>query len=144
MQISRKPEKLVVDANPILSALLGGKAKQLFFDAGISEFAATESALDEVHYYISKVAQKLEVNPAVVRFTLDLLPLTVYEPKSYRRSMKKAKLQIAHRDPQDIEILALALELGRPLWTNDNDFEDTTIQTFTTAELLSIYFPKPS
>lgn len=144
MQTSRKPEKLVVDANPILSALLGGKAKQLFLDAGISEFAATESALDEVHYYIPKVAQKLEVNSAFVRFTLDLLPLTVYEPKSYRRSMKKAKLQIAHRDPQDIEILALALELGRPLWTNDKDFEDTTIQIFTTAELLSIYFPKPS
>lgn len=58
--------------------------------------------------------------------------------------MKKAKLQIAHRDPQDIEILALALELGRPLWTNDKDFEHTTIQTFTTAELLSIYFPKPA
>ncbi|MDH4327030.1 MAG: PIN domain-containing protein [Nitrospira sp.] len=144
MQTSRKPEKLVVDANPILSALLGGKAKQLFLDADISEFAVTESALDEVHYYIPKVAQKLEVNPTLVRFTLDLLPLTVYKPNSYRRSMKKAKLQIAHRDPQDIEILALALELGRPLWTNDKDFEDTTIQTFTTAELLSIYFPKPS
>jgi predicted nucleic acid-binding protein len=144
LQTSRKPEKLVVDANPILSALLGGKAKQLFFDAGIAEFAVTESALDEVHYYIPKVAQKLEINPAVVRFTLDLLPLTVYEPKSYRRSMKTAKLQIAHRDPQDIEILALTLELERPLWTNDKDFADTTIQTFTTAELLSIYFPKPA
>lgn len=144
MQTSRRPEKLVVDANPILSALLGGKAKQLFFDAGISEFAVTESALNEVHSYIPKVAQKLEVNPAIVRFTLAFLPLTTYEPKSYRRSMKKAKLQIAHRDPQDIEILALALELGRPLWTNDRDFEDTTIQTFSTAELLSIYFPKPT
>ena len=144
MKTSRKPEKLVVDANPILSALLGGKAKKLFFDAGISEFAVAESALDEVHYYISRVAQKLEVNQAVVRFTLDLLPLTVYGPKSYRRSIKKAKLQIAHRDPQDIQILALALELGRPLWTNDKDFEDTTIQIFTTAELLSIYFPTPS
>jgi predicted nucleic acid-binding protein len=124
--------------------LLGGKAKQLFFEAGISEFAVTESALGEVHYYIPKVAQKLEVNPAFVRFSLDLLPLTVYEPNSYRRSIKKANLQITHRDPQDIEILALSLELGRPLWTNDKDFEDTTIQIFTTAELLSIYFPKPS
>lgn len=75
MRTSRKPEKLVVDANPILSALLGGKATHLFFDAGISEFAVTESALDEVHYYIPKVAQKLEVNPAVVRFTLDLFAI---------------------------------------------------------------------
>lgn len=144
MQTSRKPEKLVVDANPILSALLGGKATQLFFGASIAEFAVSESTLDEVRAYIPKVARKLEVNPALVEFALGLLPLTRYESKSYRRSMKKAKLQIAYRGPQDIEILALALELGRPLWTNDKDFEDTTIQTFTTAELLSIYFPKPS
>jgi predicted nucleic acid-binding protein len=141
---SRKPEKLVVDANPILSALLGGKARRLFFEAGITEFAVTGSALNEVNAYVPKMAQKLDVSPAFLRYALDLLPLTVYEPKSYRRSLKKAKLQIAHRDPRDVEILALTLELERPLWTNDKDFEDTTIQTFTTAELLAIYFPKPS
>lgn len=144
MPTSRKPEKLVVDANPILSALLGGKAKWLFFEAGITEFAVTGSALNEVNTYVPKMAQKLDVSPAFLRYALDLLPLTVYEPKSYRRSLKKAKLQIAHRDPRDVEILALTLELERPLWTNDKDFEDTTIQTFTTAELLAIYFPKPS
>lgn len=104
----------------------------------------TGSALNEVNAYVPKMAQKLDVSPAFLRYALDLLPLTVYEPKSYRRSLKKAKLQIAHRDPRDVEILALTLELERPLWTNDKDFEDTTIQTFTTAELLAIYFPKPS
>lgn len=144
MPTSRKPEKLVVDANPILSTLLSGKAKRLFFEAGITEFAVTESALNEVNAYLPKMAQKLDVSPAFLRYALDLLPLTVYEPKFYRRSLKKAKLQIAHRDPRDVEILALTLELERPLWTNDRDFEDTTIQTFTTAELLAIYFPKPS
>lgn len=79
-----------------------------------------------------------------MRFAPDLLPLTIYEPNSYRRSMKKAKLQIAHRDPDDVDILALALDPERPLWTNDRDFEDTTIQILTTAELLLIYSPKPA
>jgi predicted nucleic acid-binding protein len=53
-------------------------------------------------------------------------------------------MQVAHRDPDDVEILALAIELGHPFWTNDKDFEETGVQVFTTAELLTMYFPKPS
>lgn len=85
MQTSRKPEKLVVDANPILSALLGGKAKQPFFDTSFSKFAVTETVLSEVCYYLPNVAQKLEVNLAFVRFALDLLPLTVYTGNGHQR-----------------------------------------------------------
>ena len=81
MPTSRKPEKLVVDANPILSALLGGKAKRLFFESSITEFAVTGSALEEVTSYIPKMAQKLEVSPAFLHYALDLLPLTVTGPK---------------------------------------------------------------
>lgn len=144
MPTSRKPEKLVVDANPILSALLGGKAKRLFLEAGITEFAVPESILREIHRYIPRMAEKIGVSPEFVSYALDLLPLTVYVSKRYRGSMKAATLQIAQRDPGDIEVLALALALERPLWTNDHDFEGTTIRTFTTAELLAICFPKTS
>ena len=52
-------------------------------------------------------------------------------------------MQIAHRDPRDVDVLALALALERPLWTNDKDFDDTMAQVLTTAELLAIYFPRP-
>ena len=142
MPTSRKPEKFVVDANPILSALLGGKAKRLFFEAGITEFSVAGTVIEEVRAYVPKVAQKLDVSREFVFYALDLLPLTVCSSKMYRRSLKKANMQIAHRDPRDVEVLALALELNQPLWTNDKDFKDTTIQVFTTAELLAIYFPK--
>ena len=144
MPISKKPEKLVVDANPILSALLGGKAKRLFFEAGITEFAVAGSVLEEVRTYVPQMAQKLGVGREFLFYALDLLPLKVYSPKMYRRSFKKAKMQIAHRDPRDVEILALAIALEQPLWTNDKDFDDTTVQVLTTAELLAMYFPKPA
>ena len=39
-----------------------------------------------------------------------------------------------------MEVLALTLRLGVPLWSNDRDFEDTTVERFTTAELLRIFF----
>jgi predicted nucleic acid-binding protein len=144
LPILKKPEKLVVDANPILSALLGGKAKRLFFEAGIAEFAVVESVLAEVQAYVPKMAQKLGVSHEFLFYALELLPLTVCAPKIYRRSLQKAKMQIAHRDPRDVDVLALALALERPLWTNDKDFDDTMAQVLTTAELLAIYFPRPS
>jgi predicted nucleic acid-binding protein len=142
LPISRKPEKLVVDANPILSSLLGGKAKRLFFESGITEFAVTDTAIEEVRRYLPKLAEKLGVGLDFLAYALDLLPLTIFSPKIYRRSLKTARLQIAHRDPGDVEILALALALKRSLWTNDKDFSVTSVQTLTTAELLAIYFPR--
>lgn len=144
LPILKRPEKLVVDANPILSALLGGKAKRLFFEAGITEFAVAGSVLEEVRAYVPKMAQKLGVGHEFLFYALELLPLTVYAPRMYRRSLQKARIQIMHRDPRDVEVLALALALNRPLWTNDKDFDETAIHALTTAELLAIYFPRPS
>lgn len=96
MPILKKPEKLVVDANPILSALLGGKAKRLFFEADITEFAVAGSVLEEVQAYVPKMAQKLGVGHEFLFYALGLLPLTVCAPKMYRRFLQKAKMQIAH------------------------------------------------
>ena len=59
MATSKKPERLVVDANPILSALLGRKARRIFFETDISEFAVPEAVLEEVRKYIPAVARKL-------------------------------------------------------------------------------------
>lgn len=142
LPISRKPEKLVVDANPIISALLGGKAKRLFFESDITEFAVADTAIEEVRRYLPKMAEKLGVNLGFLAYALDLLPLTICSRKIYGRSLKTARIEIAHRDQGDVEILALAMALKRPLWTNDKDFGVTGVQTVTTAELLAIYFPK--
>lgn len=54
LPISRKPEKLVVDANPIISALLGGNAKRLFFESDITEFSIADTAIEEVRRYFPK------------------------------------------------------------------------------------------
>jgi hypothetical protein len=87
LPISRKPEKVVVDANPILSALLGGKAKRLFFESGITEFAVAGTVIEEVRRYIPKMAEKLGVSQEFLFYALDLLPLTICPPKRYRRSL---------------------------------------------------------
>ena len=140
MPISRRPEKLVVDANPIVATLLSGSARRIFFEAGIVEFAVPGTVLEEVRGYLPALAEKLGASPALLEFELDLLPLRVYAPRAYAPAIPEARRRIAWRDPDDVDVLALALWLGVPLWSNDRDFADTGIERFTTAQLLRVLF----
>ena len=142
MPTSRMPARLVVDANPILSALLGGNARRVFFESGAEEFAVPEFVLGEVRGYIPVLSSKTELDPSVLDFLLTLLPLSPYPASVYRRSIPKAKVLIGRRDPGDVDTLALALHLDLPLWTNDRDFEHTGVSLYTTRQLLAQLFPK--
>ena len=144
MPTSRKPARLVVDANPILSALLGGNARRVFFESGVEEFAVPERVLAEARTYIPTLALKAELAADALELLLTLLPLSPYPEASYRRSIPEATRLIAHRDPGDVPPLALALHLDTPLWTNDRDFARTGVTLFTTAQLLALFFPKHS
>ncbi|MBI2467753.1 MAG: PIN domain-containing protein [Candidatus Rokubacteria bacterium] len=141
MPTSRKPERLVVDANPILAALLGGQARRVFFEAGLQEFAVPEPVIDEVSRYVPSLARKLGVDVALVQYALELLPLRRYPAGAYARALGEARRRLAERDPDDVAPLALALQLGIPLWSNDRDFEGTRIERFTSAQLLALFFP---
>ena len=140
MANSRRPERLVVDANPILAALMGGKARRIFFETTVQEFAAPEATIREVRGYIPRMALRLGFGRAVLENALDLLPLTPYAERSYRKSVAEASDRIGSRDPKDIDVLALALHLGFPIWSNDRDFEDAGIGCFTAARLLAMFF----
>jgi hypothetical protein len=50
-------EQLVVDANPVLAALLGGRAREIFF-SGLFQFCSPQAALFEVAKYIPAVAKQ--------------------------------------------------------------------------------------
>jgi hypothetical protein len=42
------------------------------------------------------------------------------------------------KDPEDVDLLALALFLGAPVWSNDDDFKDLPVKRYTTAEFLKL------
>ena len=139
---SKKPEKLVVDANPIVSALLGGASRRIFFEADIQLFAVPEYILSEVNAHLPTLAAKLKITETYLEYGLSLLPLSAYPPQTYRQTISQARQLIQHRDPDDADVLALTLKLGIPLWTNDRDFEETGVEQFTTAHLLAMFFGK--
>lgn len=53
-----------------------------------------------------------------------------------RPGLSSAGRRIGKRDPDDVDVLALALTLNLPVWSNDNDFENAGVEWYTTAELL--------
>lgn len=129
-------DKIVVDANPIISALLGGAALRVFWSPSLKELATTQFTINEILPYLPRLAKKISVPEALLRLELELLPLTIYEKDSYQGQITEATKRIGDRDPKDIDVLALALTLGYPLWSNDHDFEGTGVVLFTTASLL--------
>jgi predicted nucleic acid-binding protein len=64
------------------------------------------------------------------------LPVTVVERSDYEGKLSTARRRIGKRDPDDVDVLALALQLNVAVWSNDKDFEDTGVEWHTTAHLL--------
>lgn len=136
MPDSKSFERLVVDANPLIAVLLGGAAVRVFTGRWVKEFAVAEHTLQEVRDFIPELAQELEEEPDQLGLVLALLPLEPYPKQLYEGHLEEAKREIAHRDPDDVDVLALTLKLGCPLWSNDDGFEETNIERYTTAQLL--------
>jgi predicted nucleic acid-binding protein len=134
--------KLAADANVLLSALIGGRASEILCHPAIKEVMTTEATLAEVQEYAGVLAKKRRLPVYQVLLAAATLPVTVVDRRSYASSIPEAKKRIGRRDPDDVEILALALHLGVPVWSNDNDFEDAEVEWFTTAALLAAIKPK--
>ncbi len=139
MRSSGPPSRLVVDANPILAALLGGRARRVFFETPVREFAVPEVVLSEVREHLPRLAAKLGMAPAYLEYALDLLPLRAYPGRAYRTTMAEARRRLGGRDPDDVDVLALTLRLEVPLWSNDRDFQGTGIEQMTTTDLLKLF-----
>ena len=129
--------RLVADANVLLSAVIGGRAKAVLNHPSVSEILTSEMTLAEVQEYAAQLAVKKRLSLDIVLLNVATLPVTLVGRDVYERNIPEAKRRIGRRDPDDVEILPLALHLKAPLWSNDNDFEDAGVEWFTTAELLS-------
>jgi predicted nucleic acid-binding protein len=129
--------RLVADANVLLSAVLGGRAKAVLEHPRVTEVFTAEATLAEVQEYAAELAAQKRLSLDIVLMAVATLPVTVVARETYEKSIPEAKRRIGDRDPDDVEILALALHTANPVWSNDNDFESAGVEWFTTAELLA-------
>src|ERR1700683_5273567 len=107
--------RVAADANVLLSAILGGRARLILESSRIDEILTTESILAEVREYAVVLAKKRNLSADILLLAVATLPVTIVEPASYGSSLAEAKKRIARRDPDDVEILALALQRRIPL-----------------------------
>ena len=114
--------RIVVDANILISALLGGKSRFILFDTKF-EFIVNEFILKEVEKYIPFISKKSGVPEKEIRKGITLLPLKIVSKNYYKDYLKQAEILIGKIDRDDIEILALYLKEKTFLWSEDKDFE---------------------
>jgi predicted nucleic acid-binding protein len=128
--------RLAADANVLLSAVIGGRARLVLSHPAVEEVLTSEAVFAEVEEYAAVLGQKKKIPETTVMLAVASLPVSIVVREVYARSIAQARKRIEKRDPDDVELLALALHFKVPLWSNDNDFERCGAERFTTAELL--------
>ncbi len=126
---------IAADANVLLSAVLGHAALKVFTQTDVSALT-TQRVLAEVGDYLPLLAERYGMLPQALEAQLRLLAIRECEPSEYASKLAAAKRAIGKRDPDDVELLALALTFKVPVWSNDSDFKDAGVEWFTTARLL--------
>ena len=96
----------------------------------------TTTVFAEVEEYAAVLGHKRKIPEETVMLAVASLPVSIVAREVYARSIAQARKQIEKRDPDDVELLALTLHFKVPLWSNDNDFEESGVERYTTAELL--------
>ena len=114
--------RIVVDANIIISALLGGKPRFILFDPKF-EFITTSFTLNEVKKYIPLISKKSGILEKEIEEGLNLIPIKIIPSSYYQKHIKEAEKFMRNIDKNDIEILALYLKERTYLWSEDKDFE---------------------
>jgi predicted nucleic acid-binding protein len=136
------PRTLIVDATPLLSGLLGGAALPILFDPQ-RRFITTEKTTWEVKRHIPAIVGKLQAAGKIAWTEERLeqlfhhLPIAAFGDEFYGRYLPEAHRLIDARDPEDADLLALALQTNLVIWTEDRDFDAIPgIEVVRTSELL--------
>ena len=134
-------EGVIADANVLLSAVVGKAALQVFTEFNVIVHVAQFNR-DEVAEYLPHMARKYGLNVELVEMQWKLLPLRIHSLADYRRRLPQALIDLVRRDPEDAHALALARSLSLPIWSNDRDFDNLDVKSYSTARLLRLLAEK--
>jgi len=102
--------------------------------AGQIEFHTPDTAFQEARAHLPRILERrgIPIDPAIASLnSLSDLVQTV-EFETYAPFEALARQRIASRDEDDWPILAVALALDCPIWTEDTDFFGCGVATWTT------------
>ena len=129
---------LVVDANILIRAVLGPRARNIIeVNAGRAAFFTPDVAYDDVRKYLPTLLTKRGFDTEIVTqslATVDALEGVVLAVarETYAVARPDAEARLRRRDPDDWPILATAMVLDCPIWTEDQDFFGVGVPIWTT------------
>lgn len=126
---------LVLDANILIRAVLGRRVLPLLVRYASSvQFFAPEFAFAEAREHLPVILTRRSLPVAEALAVLDSLSEIVQSisVEAYSAFEEAARKRLAGRDIDDWPVLATALALNCPIWTEDADFFGTGVATWTT------------
>lgn len=126
---------IVLDANILIRAVLGQRVRQLLATyGGTADFFAPDIAFCEARKHLPTILTKrgLPVRDGLAVLELVGEVVQMVEPESYNPWETIARQRLQGRDVDDWPVLATALLLQCPIWTEDTDFFGSGVATWTT------------
>jgi predicted nucleic acid-binding protein len=125
---------LVLDANILIRAVLGLRVRTLLSRYAAVEFFAPDTAFEEARKHLPEILMKRGIPAQAALSLLDSLAEVVHpvERDTYTSFENAARRRLAARDLDDWPVLATALALRCPIWTEDRDFFGAGVATWTT------------
>ena len=133
---------IVLDANILIRAVLGKRVRELILaNAATVKFFAPDVAYADARHYLPALLEKRGVPSDAAMKVLDTLEGIVQpiDLELYDGMRQQALQRIAVRDADDWPVLACAMTLGCPVWTEDADFFGTGVATWT-SDRIALYF----
>jgi predicted nucleic acid-binding protein len=132
---------LVLDANILIRAVLGKRVREIIVDnADKVQFFSPDIAYIDARKYLPSLLEKRGIDSESVMAVLDAMQ-TIVRPLEfgvYAGFKIQALERIATRDVDDWPVLACAMAIGCPVWTEDADFFGTGVATWT-SDRVALY-----
>ena len=129
---------IVIDANILVRAVLGQRVRRLLVTYCESvSFYLPQTALAEAEEHLPTLAARRGGGAVeavkLLRAMADLTEIML--PATYEKFEREARERLGSRDPDDWPILAAALSLECPIWTEDTDFFGCGVATWTSGRV---------
>ena len=110
-------------------------------NAATVKFFAPDVSYADARKYLPALLKKRGVDASAAMLVLDRLEgiVQLIDVELYEGMQQQALQRIAVRDADDWPVLACAMTLGCPVWTEDADFFGTGVPTWT-SDRIALYF----
>lgn len=125
---------LVLDANILLRAVFGERVRQLLEAyEDVAGYYSADVCYEDARKYIRSLAERRGIDSVAALALLEEIGRMVepVERSLYEDFEEVARERVRVRDPEDWPVVAVALLLGFPIWTEDQDFFGSGIAIWT-------------